>query len=139
MKREKGKHGHNCRNNKTQKCCGSCRAKVVDKGEIFNVTTNTQLSLNKCKNWEILNELKEDITCRKNYETQINGFKICYSVTHSRTLQTKEYDYLVEVPQNTQNIFQQRQGICGRRYKGERERNKIKHKNHDYKLDMSVY
>lgn len=139
MRREQGKHGLHCRSNKTQKCCQYCRGmlKSGKNGEIYVPNSTSKFSLNKCKNWEILESMEEEITCRKNFETEINGKKVGFITKRSVIKEPKDCDYIVEVPVDSQHLYQQRE-ICSRRRGCERDRNKKKHKNEMYNVDIQL-
>ena len=142
MKRETGKHGHKCRTSKTIKCCESCKIGLKS-DKICGVIVNkngTFSSLNKKKNWEILENLKQKPTQKRSQEFEIED-KIYVAKPYVWDVLRNgfEVDYLIVIPQDEHSISQQTK-LCPKRkvsdYYSYNDRLKKKYNNKNLTIDF---
>jgi hypothetical protein len=141
MKREQSRHGFQCKTTKTIKCCPKCLSNVMKdstKGCYHFVDEpRVHYSLNKHKNWEMLEQVEKKPTNRVNIVGNVNKEKSILLATPIYPLKMEEGIKIVfEVPQNPKSVFQQRKLCCRAE---PNQRNKIKHKENFKNIDFSLF
>jgi hypothetical protein len=141
MKRDKARHGFQCRTTKTIKCCPHCLSRIKKEetqgSYHFSDEPTVHYSLNKSKNWEMLDQFEQKPTNRCNIVGNVNEEKSILIGTRNYNKKVEEgIKVYFEFPQNPKSVFQQRK-LCSRSEPN--QRNKIKHKENVKNIDFSLF